>query len=78
MCLGIPGRVVSIVEQVVTLDVMGEVRTARLDLVDEPVVVGDYVLQNLGFVTGVVPLDEALATLELFGTIAASLQGSVP
>jgi hydrogenase expression/formation protein HypC len=66
MCLGIPGTVVEVQGDVVTLDVMGDTRHARLDLLGEVPNVGDYVLHHLGFVTAILDKEDALATLELF------------
>jgi hydrogenase expression/formation protein HypC len=77
MCLGIPGLVTQVEEAVVTLDVMGTIRTARLDLLDEPVVVGQFVLHQNGFVTAVLDPEEARETLKLFEQVFASMGETV-
>ena len=44
MCLGVPGRVIEVHGQTATVDFFGVRRETRLDVVDEPVVPGDYIL----------------------------------
>jgi len=73
MCLGVPGLVTKVEGAVVTLDVMGTIRTARVDLLEGPVEVGQYVLHQLGFVTAVLEEQEAKETLKLFEQVLASL-----
>lgn len=73
MCLGVPGLVTKVEGDVVTLDVMGTERTARLDLLGEPVAVGEYVLHQMGFVTGRLEEAEAKETLKLFEQVFDSL-----
>lgn len=73
MCLGVPGLVTKVEGEVVTLDVMGTIRTARMDLLDEKVAVGSWVLHQLGFVTGVLDEHEAKETLKLFEQVFDAL-----
>lgn len=75
MCVGVPGLVTKVEGDVATLDVMGTVRTARTDLLGEPLVPGQYVLHQLGFVTGVLEEAEAKETLKLFAQVFESLEG---
>ena len=49
MCLGVPGRVIAIDGDIATVDFWGATKQVRLDVVDAPVVVGDYVLNHVGF-----------------------------
>lgn len=49
MCLGVPGRVVELDDLCAVVDFWGVRRRVRLDLIDEPVSVGDYVLNHVGF-----------------------------
>src|SRR3954454_19315359 len=49
MCLGVPGLVVELDDLSALVDFWGVRRPVRLDLVDEPVAVGDYVLNHVGF-----------------------------
>lgn len=49
MCLGVPGRIVEIQDLVASVDFWGVRRKVALQIVDEPVAVGDYVLVHVGF-----------------------------
>jgi hydrogenase expression/formation protein HypC len=66
MCLGIPGKVLAIEGLVATVDFFGVRKELRLDIVDEPVTVGDYVLNHVGFAIRRIPPDEVQETLALF------------
>jgi len=66
MCLGAPGRVVSVDDFVGVVDCLGEQRTVGLQLLDEPAVVGDYVLVHLGFAVRHIPDDEVAEALAFF------------
>ena len=69
MCLGVPGKVLSIQGLSATVDFFGVKRELRLDIVDEPVAVGDYVLNHVGFAIRRIPPDEVQETLALFDQI---------
>jgi hydrogenase expression/formation protein HypC len=66
MCLGVPGRIVSVDGLVATVDFWGVQRQVRLDVVDEPVQPGDYILNHVGFAIRRIPAGEIAATLELY------------
>jgi hydrogenase expression/formation protein HypC len=66
MCLGVPGRVVRIEGQVATVDFWGVRREVRLDVVDEPVGPGDYVLNHVGYAIRRIPDSEIAETLALY------------
>ncbi|WP_069160117.1 HypC/HybG/HupF family hydrogenase formation chaperone [Nocardia altamirensis] len=70
MCLGIPGRVVEILDgyhnQIALVDVSGEQRKVNIGLLeDDPARPGDWVIIHMGFV--VEKTDEAGATAALAG-----------
>ncbi len=69
MCLGVPGKVLEIDGMDATVDFFGVRRRVRLDIVDEPVAVGDYVLNHVGFAIRRIPEAEIAATLALFDAI---------
>jgi len=69
MCLGVPGRVVAIDGMNATVDFFGVRKELRLDIVDEPVRVGDYVLNHVGFAIRRIPPEEVQETLALFDQI---------
>jgi len=72
MCLGIPGKVIGIDGMEATVDFFGVRRLVRLDVVDEPVVPGDYVLNHVGFAIRRIPESEVEETLKLFAELAAA------
>jgi hydrogenase expression/formation protein HypC len=49
-----------------TVDFWGVQRQVRLDVVDEPVQPGDYILNHVGFAIRRIPPGEIAATLELY------------
>lgn len=74
MCLGVPGRVIEIeVEgEVALVDFWGVRRRVRLEVVDEPVAPGDYVLNHVGFAIRRIPESEVAATLVLYDELLAA------
>src|SRR5512145_1496690 len=69
MCLGVPGKVLAIDGLMATVDFFGVRKELRLDIVDEPVAVGDYVLNHVGFAIRRIPPEEVQETLALFDQI---------
>ena len=69
MCLGIPGRVVEIDGLIATVDFWGVRKQVRLDLVDQPVEPGDYVLNHVGYAIRRIPAEDIQGTLDLFETL---------
>jgi hydrogenase expression/formation protein HypC len=69
MCLGVPGKVLSIDGLDAVVDFFGVKKELRLDLVNEPVQVGDYVLNHVGFAIQRIPPEEVQETLALFDEI---------
>ena len=66
MCLGVPGKVVAIEGLDATVDFFGVRKQLRLDIVDEPVSVGDYVLNHVGFAIRRIPPDDVEGTLAMY------------
>ena len=66
MCLGVPGRVVEVRGSVALVDFWGIRRETRLDVVDEPVGPGDYILNHVGFAIRKIPEGEIQETLALY------------
>jgi hydrogenase expression/formation protein HypC len=66
MCLGVPGLVVEVDELTALVDFWGVRRRVRLDLVDEPVQPGDYVLNHVGFAIRRIPAEDVRTTLALY------------
>ena len=80
MCLAIPGRVVSIVDEehrLARVDVAGVQRTINIGLLDRDgasAVPGDWVLIHVGFAMSKVDEDEAQATLRLLEQMGAEYE----
>jgi hydrogenase expression/formation protein HypC len=72
MCLGVPGRVLAVDGPVATVDFWGVRKAVRLDVVDEPVAPGDYVLNHVGFAIRRIPPAEVGETLALYETLLAA------
>lgn len=87
MCLGVPGKVLQIEGMVASVDFFGVRRQVRLDVVDQPVSVGDYVLNHVGYAIRRIPDEEVAETLALFDQLlrhagagdlmAADVQGEI-
>jgi hydrogenase expression/formation protein HypC len=71
MCLGVPGRVVAVKELTAIVDFWGVRKEVRLEVVDEPVQPGDYILNHVGYAIRRIPAGEIEATLELYETLLA-------
>lgn len=66
MCLGVPGRVIAVNGRSATVDFWGIRRETRLDVIDEPVEAGDYILNHVGFAIRKIPVSEIQETLGLY------------
>ncbi len=69
MCLGVPGRVLEIRGLVATVDFFGVTRDVRLELVDQPVAPGDYILNHVGYAIRRIPQEDIQETLALYETL---------
>lgn len=69
MCLGVPGRVVDVEGSVATVDFFGVRRRVRLEVVDEPVAPGDYILNHVGFAIRRIPAEQIQETLALYESL---------
>ena len=72
MCLGIPAKIVSIENQMGTIDVEGTRREVSL-LLQEDAKVGDYVIVHAGFAIQKIDEQEAVETLRFLRQIATEL-----
>jgi hydrogenase expression/formation protein HypC len=78
MCLGVPGKVVEINGSMATVDFWGVRRQVCLDIVDEPVAVGDYILNHVGFAIRRIPPESIDETLSLYETLLAERDENDP
>ncbi|PAF42149.1 HypC/HybG/HupF family hydrogenase formation chaperone [Helicobacter sp. 11S02629-2] len=76
MCLAIPSKVISIDKEnsQVVIDTMGVQRSASLDLMEDEVHIGEYVLLHIGYVISKMDEKDALESLELYKQIVASME----
>lgn len=69
MCIGFPGKIISIdQDNYAMIDISGTKREVCLDIVDEPVDVGDYVISHAGFAIHKIDVElahEKLAMLKM-------------
>ena len=76
MCLAIPGQIVEVVDEELSLakvEVAGVRRTVNVGLFDG-VGVGDWVLVHVGFAISVIDEEEAAATLALLQEMGAEFE----
>jgi hydrogenase expression/formation protein HypC len=66
MCLGVPGKVIEVNGLSATVDFWGVRKQIRLEVVDEPVQPGDYILNHVGYAIRRIPPAEIDGTLALY------------
>ena len=80
MCLGVPGRVVSVDGLIATCDFWGVKKQIRLDVIDEMVAPGDYLMNHVGYAIRRIPPEDIGETLamydELLGDIGPDLMAA--
>jgi len=71
MCLSIPSKVTAIETEsnIATVDTMGVERKVSLDLLGDPVAIGDYVLIHVGFAMNKIDEEDALESLKVYREI---------
>lgn len=76
MCLAIPSKIISINTEQSTaiVDTMGVQREARLELCNEEINVGDWVLLHIGFIVSKIDESAAQASLELYEQIVRDIE----
>lgn len=79
MCLGIPGRVVELVDgfadQLALVDVEGARRRVNVGMLEVPPVCGDWILIHMGFAMEIIDrarAEAALSGLEMMGRARGS------
>ena len=76
MCLAIPSKVIDINKEtnIATLDTLGVTRKASLDLMQDDVAIGAFVLLHIGYVMGKIDVQDAQESLELYAQMIAAMQ----
>ena len=71
MCLGVPGKVIEVDGWTAVVDFWGVRKEVLLNIVDEPVGPGDYILNHVGFAIRRIPPESVAETLALYETLLA-------
>jgi hydrogenase expression/formation protein HypC len=75
MCLSIPSKIVEILpDNFAIVDTMGVKRKVSLDLMPEPVDIGDYVLIHVGYAISKLSEEDALESLKIYEQIIKALE----
>ncbi|WP_029523027.1 HypC/HybG/HupF family hydrogenase formation chaperone [Persephonella sp. KM09-Lau-8] len=75
MCLSIPSKIVEILpDNYAIVDTMGVKRKVSLDLMSEPVEVGDYVLIHVGYAMTKMSEEDALESLKVYEEIIKHIE----
>jgi hydrogenase expression/formation protein HypC len=73
MCIGFPGKIISIDEDnYAIIDISGTKREVCLDIVDEPVGIGDYVITHAGFAIHKINVELAQEKLAMLKELIAN------
>ena len=75
MCLGLPGRIVSISGKTARVDFWGSVRTVKLDAMKEVIAAGDYIIDHAGYAVRRIPDEDVADTLALYEVILCEAGG---
>jgi hydrogenase expression/formation protein HypC len=77
MCLGVPGRIVDVHDNIALVDFFGVCRHVRLELVDQPVAPGDYILNHVGYAIRKIPADDVEGTLVMYEQLLREADGDL-
>jgi hydrogenase expression/formation protein HypC len=75
MCLSIPSKIVEILpDNFAIVDTMGVKRKVSLDLMPEPVDIGDYVLIHVGYAMAKLSEEDALESLKIYEEMIKAIE----
>ncbi|WP_297452560.1 HypC/HybG/HupF family hydrogenase formation chaperone [Persephonella sp.] len=75
MCLSIPSKIVEILpDNYAIVDTMGVKRKVSLDLMPEPVEIGDYVLIHVGYAMTKMSEEDALESIKVYEEIIKHIE----
>jgi hydrogenase expression/formation protein HypC len=69
MCLGIPGQVVAVNGNVATVDFWGVRKDVKLEILETPVVPGDYIVNHAGYAIRRIEPSDVLDTLAMYEVV---------
>jgi len=75
MCLGVPGKVIEVNGMVALVEFWGVRKEVRLEVVDQPVAPGDYVLNHVGYAIRRIPAEEIGETIALYDELLRAAVG---
>jgi len=71
MCLGVPGQIVSIHGKTATVDFWGTRKDVKLDLLEQTVKAGDYIVDHAGYAIRRIEPDQVVDTVAMYETVLA-------
>jgi hydrogenase expression/formation protein HypC len=69
MCLGVPGQIVSMEEGIALVDIWGARINVRLDILEEVVEPGDYIVEHAGYAIRRISPELVADTLALYEAV---------
>lgn len=69
MCLGIPGQVVEVRGTVAKVDFWGVCKDVKLDILETPVALGDYIVNHAGYAIRIIAPADVLDTLAMYEVV---------
>ncbi len=66
MCLGVPGQIVEVRDKVAVVDFWGIRKSVKLEILQEPVIPGDYIVDHLGYAIRRIPPADVADTLAMY------------
>lgn len=69
MCLGIPGQVVEVKGNVAIVDFWGVRKDVKLEILETPVVAGDYIVNHAGYAIRRIAPADVLDTLAMYEVV---------
>lgn len=76
MCLAIPSQVVSIdkTKNTAIVETLGVQREASLDLMQDEIKIGEYVLLHIGYIMSKIDKEDALESLKLYQQMIENME----
>ena len=69
MSLGVPGQIIQLDGKAALVDFWGLRKEVRLDVLEKPVALGDYVIVHAGYAIRQIPPEEAADTLAMYEVV---------
>ena len=69
MCLGVPGQIVSLDGKTASVDFWGTCKPVKLDIIEEPVSVGDYIVEHAGYAIRRIKPEDVVDTIAMYETV---------